>query len=469
MTTLRPRGPLASAAFAASLSLALPAAAQDMPGMAPPAKPAATKPPPSTDMPMDMPMDHDMPGMGHAAAPQTEASKPAPAPMAMPGMSHGMTSAIGAYPMSRDGSGTSWEPDASPHEGVHAMAGGWMTMSHALINLVYDKQDGPRGGDKAYVSGMIMTMAQRPLGDGVLGLKAMLSPDPVMGKSGYPLLLASGETADGRTALIDRQHPHDLFMELSASYSRPIDAKSSFYVYAGLPGEPAFGPPAFMHRTSTLDSPEAPIGHHWLDSTHITYGVLTGGYVRGDWKVEASVFRGREPDQHRWDIETGALDSQAARLSWNPTPNLALQASWAWIKSPEQLEPGIDEQRFSASALYTLTFGEGGVWATTLAAGRKDRTPGPALWAGLAETAVMPDDHWTLFARAERVEQDELGGGPISTVGKLSAGMIYDVRIAPHLKVGLGGLVSGFDIPVPLKAIYGDPQAGMVFLRFKLG
>ena len=450
MTSLDARGPLAAAALTASLALALPATAQDMKDM--PGMPA-TPPPAPSPAPMDMPMDHPMPGMDHGA------------------MSHGMTSAIGAYAMTRDGSGTSWQPDASPHEGIHATAGGWMTMTHALLNLVYDDQGGPRGGDKAYVAGMLMIMAQRPLGDGTLGLRAMLSPDPVMGKSGYPLLLASGETADGKIPLIDRQHPHDLFMELSATYSRPLSAGSSFYIYAGLPGEPAFGPPAFMHRVSTLDSPEAPISHHWLDSTHITYGVLTGGYVRGDWKIEASVFHGREPDQRRWDIETGPLDSQAVRVSWNPTANLALQASWAWQKSPEQLEPQANEQRFSASAIHTVRFGAAGLWATTLAVGRKDRTPGPALWAALAETAVMPDDHWTLFARAERVEQDELAGpgGPISTVGRLSAGAIYDVRLSPHLKVGLGGLVSGFDIPGALKASYGDPQAGMVFLRFKLG
>ena len=447
MTSFHPRGHLACAASAASLMLALPAAAQDMPGM--PGMNHPTPPPAAAPMAPDMAMDHDMPGMSHG----------------------GMTSAVGAYAMTRDASGTSWQPDTSPHEGIHAMVGGWMTMTHALINVVYDRQGGPRGDDKAFVAGMVMVMAQRPLGDGTVGLRAMLSPDPVMGKSGYPLLLASGETADGKTALIDRQHPHDLFMELSATYSRPIDARSSVYVYAGLPGEPAFGPPAFMHRVSTIDSPEAPISHHWLDSTHITYGVLTGGYVRGDWKIEASAFHGREPDQHRWDIETGALDSQSVRLSWNPTSTLALQTSWAWIKSPEQLEPHQDEQRFSASAIYTVRFGERGVWATTLATGRKDLTPGPALWAGLAETSIMPDDHWTVFARAERVQENELGGpgGPIATVGRLSVGAIYDIPLSPHLKMGLGGLVSAFDIPGPLKAAYGDPQAGMVFLRFKLG
>src|SRR5947207_2195132 len=157
------------------------------------------------------------------------------------------------------------------------------------------------------------SMAQRPIGEGTFGLRAMLSPDPFMGANGYPLLLATGETADGRTPLIDRQHPHDLFMELAASYSYNLSSNSSVFLYAGLPGEPALGPSAFMHRTSGMDIPEAPITHHWLDSTHITFGVLTAGVVMDKWKIEASAFRGREPDQHRFDLEAPRLHSFAAR------------------------------------------------------------------------------------------------------------------------------------------------------------
>src|SRR5207302_8507819 len=115
-----------------------------------------------------------------------------------------------------------------------------------------------------------------------------------------------------------------------------------------------FGPPAFMHRQSVMDSPEAPISHHWLDSTHITFGVVTAGFIHDRFKIEASRFRGREPDQHRYNIETGALDSTAVRLSWNPNRNWALQVSWADVKSPEQLEPDQNIRRWSASAIYAV-------------------------------------------------------------------------------------------------------------------
>jgi hypothetical protein len=378
-----------------------------------------------------------------------------------------MTSPFGDYLMMRDASGTSWQPDATPHDGVMAMSGDWMVMGHALLNLVYDGQGGPRGGDKTLAAGMVMLMAQRPLGAGTLGLRAMMSPDPFMGPSGYPLLLATGETADGKTPLVDRQHPHDLFMELSASYSHPIGKDLSLYAYGGLPGEPAFGPPAFMHRASGLDSPEAPISHHWLDSTHITFGVVTVGLVDGDWKLEASGFRGREPDQNRYDIERPHLDSASVRLSWNPTPEWALQASWANIVSPEQLEPDVDERRVSASAIYTRRVGDDGVWATTLAYGHKTLTQGPGLGALLLESAFRPDGRWTFFSRAEWVQENELAPG-VHPVGKLSVGAIRYFAVAKHVKVGAGALVSGYALPQALKTAYGGPVSGMGFLRLKI-
>ena len=204
----------------------------------------------------------------------------------MHGVAHGMHGFLGPYPIQREGSGTSWLPDATPHFGVHAIYGEWQTMYHALFNLVYDHQGGPRGADKTFVNGMFMGMAQRRSAKARWVYERCSAPDPFMGANGYPLLFATGETADGRTHLIDRQHPHDLFMELATTYSYAFNKNSSVYVYAGLPGEPALGPSAFMHRTSGMDIPEAPITHHWLDSTHITFGVLTAVWcwIPGSWK-----------------------------------------------------------------------------------------------------------------------------------------------------------------------------------------
>lgn len=416
---------------------------------------------------------HDMAGMDMSGSDMKEMDMPG---MDMAGMDMGssMVGALGPYPMSRESSGTSWQPDSSVHEGLHLADGPWMVMFHGLLNGVYDKQYGPRGGEKDFVSGMVMGMAERPLGEvGTLQLRAMLSPEPLMGPSGYPLLLATGETADGKTPLIDRQHPHNLFMELSAAYSRRLSAADSVFIYAGLPGEPAFGPPAFMHRMSIMDSPEAPISHHWLDSTHISFGVVTGGFVHDAWKIEASAYNGREPDQHRYDIEPGPLDSTAVRLSWNPTKNLALQASWADEISPEQLEPGVDQHKVSASAIYTIPFGDHGWWSSTAAWGRRS-SQGIDLDAWVLESAVKPNPAWTIFSRAERVDNNELtevGGrfGPVYTVAKVSLGAIRDWAVAEHVSFGVGGLYAIDLIPNSLDDLYGDdPRGLMAFVRLKL-
>jgi hypothetical protein len=384
---------------------------------------------------------------------------------------HEMRGFLGPYPMQREGSGTSWLPDTTPHFGVHATYGEWQTMYHALFNFVYDHQGGPRGGDKAFVNGMFMGMAQRPLGDGTFGLRAMLAPDPFMGANGYPLLLATGETADGRTHLIDRQHPHDLFMELATTYSYDFSKNSSVYLYAGLPGEPALGPSTFMHRTSGMDIPEAPISHHWLDSTHITFGVVTAGVVLNTWKVEASAFRGREPDQYRYDIEAPKLDSYSARISWNPVQQLSFQVSWGHLQSPEQLEPERNEDRFTVSAIYTQPFGKDNIWSTTAAWGRKMLKPGDTLDGFILETAAIFEKTYTLFARAERVQENELldlTPAPIHTVNKVSVGGIYDFYRTDHAKFGVGGLVSFYGLPGDLKPVYGDPTSAMGFVRLKI-
>jgi hypothetical protein len=396
------------------------------------------------------------------------------------GMEHGdaqhvMQGFYGQYPMSRESSGTAWVPDSSPMEGLHQMHGEWMTMLHGYATAVYDDQGGPRGDEKTFIEGMLMGMASRPLAGGTWGLRAMLSPDPAIGKGGYPLLLQTGETANGRTHLIDRQHPHDLFMELATSYSHPLTDDSSVFAYVGYPGEPALGPPTFMHRFSGIDNPEAPIGHHWLDSTHITFGVATLGYVWRNWKIEGSAFNGREPDQYRWNFDDPRFSSYAGRLSYNPTDRWSLQVSQGFLKSPEQLEPDVDQHRTTASAMYNLPFGGGNNWQTSFAWGRNDNRPGHTLDAYLVESAVRLHDTHTFFGRAERAEKNELFDDPspladqIFRVNKFSAGYVYDLPVADHLKLGVGGVGSLYALPGALDPHYGDnPASFMLFVRMKL-
>ena len=431
---------------------------------------------------MQMPMDHSqmqsmqmpMPAQP-ASGEQMPMDRSQMGPMAMPGtdhMAHGMSAALGPYPVSRESSGTAWQPDSSQHSGLMRMSGDWMLMAHGTLNAVYDHQSGPRGDDKGFLSGMLMGMASHPLGNGTVQFRAMLSPDPLMGRRGYPLLLATGETANGIAPLVDRQHPHDLFMELSASVSQNIGGNSSLFLYGGLPGEPAFGPPAFMHRESIMDSPEAPITHHWLDSTHISFGVLTGGIVLDRVKLEVSRFNAREPDQHRWNIETGPLDSTSIRVSWNPLRTLSLEGSWATFKDPEQLEPGVDQKRWSASALYADDVAPGWHLATTLAWGRK--TAEHHSDDGFAAEASLKHAGWTAFSRAEMVENRELlrldEHSVAYRVGKIGLGLVKDVPVAAHLSVGAGGLFSLNFVPDSIASLYGgnNPVGAMGFVRLMI-
>jgi hypothetical protein len=255
--------------------------------------------------------------------------------------------------------------------------------------------------------------------------------------------------------------------------SQNIAPKSSVFLYAALPGEPAFGPPAFMHREAILDSPEAPISHHWLDSTHISFGVLTAGVVLDRVKIEVSRFNGREPDQHRWNIETGPLDSTAVRVSWNPTRTLALQGSWGHFVDPEQLEPGVDQKRWSASALWANEIAPGWKLAGTLAWGRKS-AHGHDDDAYVAE-ASLKHGGWTVFGRGEMTENRELlvdpgVEGPAYRVGKLSLGGVRDFKVAEHFSLGLGGLVAVNFVPDALAPAYGghSPTGSMGFVRLKL-
>ena len=386
--------------------------------------------------------------------------------MAMEGM-------YGSYPMTREASGTSWQPDSTPHEGVHVMRGDWMVMAHGYADGIDDHQGGPRGSEKGFSESMLMVMAQRPLEGGTFGLRGMGSLDPAMGPGGYPLLFQTGETADGKTGLVDRQHPHDLFMELGATYSHPLTDDSSVFGYFGLPGEPALGPTAFMHRFSGMDNPEAPITHHWLDSTHVSFGVATLGYIWRGLKFEGSTFRGREPDRYRWDIEKPWFDSYSARLSWNPTRDWSLQTSYGRIVSPEQLTPDVDQGRLTASAGYNWRW-RGGPAQTTIAWGRNRNKPGHTLDGFLLETAIHVRKVHTIFGRVERVDKDELfdsgpQAGSVFTVNRLSLGYIYDFARWRHSQWGVGAVGGVSPAPAALRQAYGrTPSSLMLFARVKL-
>ena len=372
-----------------------------------------------------------------------------------------------------DASGTSRLPAAEGMmPGVHFDLGaGWSGMAHGYLWSVYTDQTGPRGDDKVYVQSMTMLMAEKDFGGARLQLKAMGSAEPLMSNRGYPNLFATGETAGGE-ALVDRQHPHDLVMELAARVDVDVAEDMTAFLYGGPVGEPALGPAAFMHRASARLNPEAPISHHWFDSTHITYGVVTAGVATPLWQLEASAFRGAEPDEDRWDIETPKLDSWSVRATLTPSRNWALQLSHGRLEEPEALHPGEDDARTTASVHYN----SGNGLAATAAFSAKNRVPGETLTAWLAEANWDITDRHTVFGRFEAVENDELFPDhdhplhdTVFRVGKLQAGYAYTLPAGPFA-LSLGGSAAKFFKPAALDAAYGDdPMGYTVFAKLTLG
>ncbi len=396
-------------------------------------------------------------------------------------MQHPMEMPAGplGIPETRMGSGTSWLPDASPMHAAHYMLGRWTLMLHGKGFLQYDWQGGSRGSNQLGIVNWGMAAATRPLGGGQLQLRAMLSAEPwTIGSRGYPLLVQTGESYQG-APLHDRQHPHDLFMELAALYERPVAQNLGLSLYLAPVGEPAVGPVAFPHRPSAGDDPLAPISHHWQDGTHITFGVVTAGVFTRNAKLEASWFNGREPDENRTNFDyTGRrLDSYSARLTVNPGPRWSLSTWYAYLKSPEGLHPDESLHRIGAAAQTTQTVGAGGTWSSALIYGANAQIGTGRLSSSvLVESTLDLDGTNSLFGRVEYVQKSAeelvISSVPPTTqynVGALALGYLRTVGTVAGLAAGVGVRGSVNLVPAGLNAVYGSrtPAGVAIYLRLQ--
>ncbi|HEY3296767.1 MAG TPA: hypothetical protein VGL38_15150 [bacterium] len=388
-------------------------------------------------------------------------------------------------PMTRDGSGTSWLPDATPMYAIMWGNYNWGYMAHGELTARYTDQDvartGHRGADKFDGPNWFMFSANHPFAlHKQITLRGMWSLDPLTeGKSGYPLLFQTGESVDGHP-LIDRQHPHDLFSELSVIYGHALNRNTGYFVYVGYPGEPALGPPAFMHRPSAQHMIDAPLGHHWQDATHITFGVGTVGFRYRTFKLDGSIFTGREPNEIRADFDKPRFDSYSARLSCNPTERWALQVSGGYLKSPEELEPDINQYRATASAIYAVSFQDVNSFTVSAVWGM-NKIANPAAAASLDNTtpqhsALLESDlrlaSYAIFGRSEWVEKSahELGlpqfPGQKFGVGALTLGLARDIFHGSDLTFMAGAQGGIFSVPDDLRPVYGQaPYSVELFLR----
>ena len=467
------------AAVAAGTFCVAPTAAQHhqhTPGMAMPAPAPATAPTPPHSQAHDPAPEAAEVGP-HQHRPGMTMPPATPKPMPMPAHRGHDHAAMAASQMRMNdwganyGSGTSLLPRISPMMmGPMFRVGGFDLMAHGYLWGVATDQSGPRGDQQAFVQSMAMVTADRDLSPTThLQLRTMLSVEPLMGRRGYPNLLATGETAFGE-GLIDRQHPHDLFMELAARIDVAVAARTRVFVYGGPVGEPALGPSAFMHRPSARYLPLGPIGHHWFDSAHITYGVVTAGVRSGTLQFEASAFRGREPDEERWNIEAPKLDSWSVRASWLPSENWAAQVSHGRLTSPEALHPDEDEARTTASVHYSR-----GGFDMTIAFSAKNRLPGPTLTAWLAEANYGITPRHQLFGRVENLRNDELipegaaGHGNAYRVSRFEGGYGYRIPLPATASLTLGGSLFAVQTPREIAPLYDRPIGMTLFAKLTLG
>ena len=354
--------------------------------------------------------------------------------------------------------------------------GRWQIMVHgtALVQALYESGARHRtGGFSSHQVSSVnwgMVMARRAVGAGKLGLRTMISAEPwTVRDCGFINLLASGEMCQGDT-IHDRQHPHDLVMELAADYERPLGRSLGWQLYGGLSGEPALGPAGFPHRVSAMSNPIAPITHHWLDSSHIAFGLITAGVFGERWKAEASVFNGREPDDRRTDLDLGPLDSLSGRVSFAPTPRLVLQVSAAHLEEAEAEfppSPRSDLTRVTASATHQRQVTASLSWSSLLAYGvnaGSELIPGAVVdlvtHAVLLESSLSVRERHTMFGRLEVVGKPghdlHVHESPerVFTVGKFETGYTRHFGAWKGLVPGVGGVLSVNVVPSSLSPRY---------------
>jgi hypothetical protein len=403
----------------------------------------------------------------------------------MPGMHH--PAPPGAQPpsfidqiLAHETPGTSAAPGSIDEPMLMSERGKWMLMFHGVAFLNAMQQTGPRGYDKVFSTSWFMPMAQRRLGSGQLTVRTMISLEPAtVTQRAYPELFQQGETAFDKP-INDGQHPHDFVMELAALYDWKLSEKSLLSFYAAPVGDPAMGPAAYPHRASASENPMASLGHHLQDSTHIANDVVTTGLAYKLVRIEASGFHGREPDEFRWDIDSGKIDSWSARLTVQPGLNWSAQYSFAHLTGPEALHPGEDVQRMTASVMYNRPLARGN-WASTLVWGRNHfLSTGENFNGYLAESTLRfagNERVWTRIENVDRTNELLLGKQPeppgfeerfLARVQAYTIGYDHDFHSIPGMATALGGQVTLYSKPGFLTPIYGrHPSGVIVFVRFR--
>jgi hypothetical protein len=437
---------------------------------------------------MAMQQNQSPPGSDHQAqSDSSSASMPGGHSMHMHGMKMDGMKMVDMNPagmfLVNLSSGTAMNPAAWPMPMLMKPFGSWNTMFMAQGFIDDTQQSGPRGGDKFYSSNWFMANAEHRAGqNGAFQIQLMLSLEPAtMTERRYPLLFQTGETAYGKP-LYDAQHPHDFIMSLGFQYAYAFGKNTTLELYFAPVGDPALGPVAYPHRASAMELPQATLSHHWQDSTHIANDVATIGLAYKKFKLEGSAFYGTEPDEYRWDIDSGPMNSWSTRLWYFPTKNWAAQVSVGHLTRPEEFETG-DQTRTTASVTYSKPMPSGSSWSSSAVWGRNHSTETKRDTNSYLVESVFPIRTKNFITgRAELVDKDELFRGQPDIeahldsiygstfrIGAYTIGYTRDIDIFRHVQTGIGANIEAYSLPSAIKPYYGsNPLGGNVFIRFRL-
>jgi len=365
-------------------------------------------------------------------------------------------------------SGSSRNPASWPMPMRMRQTGSWSLMFMGQAFLMETQQADFRGSDKFYSTNWSMGSAGHALAGGAFRAEAMLSLEPatVTGRR-YAELFQTGETAYGHP-IVDAQHPHDFLMSVGLHYVRPVRNKAILHLYYAPVGDPALGPVAFPHRASAFEIPQAPLGHHWQDSTHIADNVATVSLEYKRVRLEASGFYGTEPNENRWNIDWGPMNSYAARFSVSLARNWMAQVSAGRLAHPERQEAG-DVTRITASLHYTRRLGDS-AWSSSFIWGRNHQTVTRRdSNSYLAETVYPLARQNFLTGRVEVVDKDELEMDGIFRIRAYTGGYTRDIGAFHDFQTGIGFNVSAYTVPRAIQPGYGQhPWGANVFLRVRL-
>ena len=375
---------------------------------------------------------------------------------------------------SRTASGTAWIPDADVVPGWHVAAGSWTLMGHGAAFLQYVQTLGTRGNYQLGLANWVMLMAARPAPGGRVRLRFMTTLEPfTLPDGGYPQLLQVAHEYRGAPAT-DRQHPHELFAEISAAYDWATTEALGVSVYGAVVGEPALGPVAYNHRPGSAHDPTAPLAHVAQDYTHESLGVVTIGAFGRRARLEASLFNGSHPDEDHanLDLQGGQLDAVSGRLTWAPSTALTASAWWAALPAQTGEHAHEAEQRFGAAVLLAKPR-SGRAWSTTFVYGAVAPEGDEVRHTALIESSLDLSPAQAIFGRVEFVQRtaEELaltGSVPERmNLMALSIGSARRLWRSRAVDAAVGARVTANLIPAALEPFYGSPMpfALLVYLR----